>query len=289
MYHPLFARVMLSLLLYAAGSDLIAAAADTSVQKREGAVSLSRVGSPRQLATHVDRLFSSSSIREVDRLIADQDCTVALAAGWERVRRTMPVVKQREPVSPDAQAIARFLGLIEGRLQIPITLAWEATVKSTRGYGRGAIWFSCPKIVEKSMALHRPVRHGDQWIVEKDGQTIKLAVEDRFGPVDSAAVLPADKAVYVALYGSRPHPFRVLAVDRDKGNVIRSYEVWAAGGLVDYQGRGWHHVEMHLTGETLTVFGISDGELYIEAFDRMTAKNRCRFGTAYFDASAPGE
>ena len=46
---------------------------------------------------------------------------------------------------------------------------------------------------------------------------------------------------------------------------------------------------MHLTGETLTVFGISDGDIYIEVFDKMTAENRCRFGTAYFDAIAPGK
>jgi hypothetical protein len=281
-----FAWAMSIALLCTARMDSQGARADAPAEKKKGAMLLSRSGSPKELAARIEALLSSSPTKELDRLVADADCAVALAAGWERVRRTVREAEQQEPVNPDGQAISRFLGLVEGRLQIPLPQAWEASVRSAMAYGRRAIWFSWPELAERSFALHTPVREGDRWMVVQSGRPIKLAVEDRDGPVGEAAVLSAGGTVYVALYGSRPAPFGLLAVNRDDSGVIGRYEVWAAGGLTAFEGKGWHHVEMRVTGQALTVFGISDGAVYIEVFDRKTGENRCRFSTAYFDFDA---
>ena len=73
-------------------------------------MSSNRVDSPHQLAARIDSLFSASSISEVDRLVSASDCAIALAAGWERVRRTMPKAKRQDVVSPSGLALSRFLG-----------------------------------------------------------------------------------------------------------------------------------------------------------------------------------
>jgi hypothetical protein len=251
-------------------------------------MSLNRADSPEELATRLAGLLAAAPMGELDRLVSDPDCTVALAAGWERVRRTIPRAKAQEVVSPDGEALSRFLGLIEGRARVPIPGAWEATVKSAKGHSPKAVWFPLLEPVRKDLARPRPLRRdGDQWIVEQEGRTIKLPAEDGLGLVDHAAVLLVGETLYVALYGWPPNPYRLFAVDRGSGKVIWSSKVWAAGGLMSYEGQGWHVATLHSAGETLAVFGVSDGAAYVEVFDKKTGVNRCRFSTAYPDAMTP--
>ena len=121
--------------------------------------------------------------------------------------------------------------------------------------------------------------------MEKDGLSIRVPLEDGLGPVGNVAVHLDTEAVYIALYGWPPIPYRLFAFDRASKKVIWSSKVWAAGGLMNYEGRGWH-LANSLAGETLTIFGISEGSAYIEVFDKNTGENRCRFSTSYFDVTA---
>ncbi len=282
-----FACVILSMLMYVASLTSQGTSEDARVENNEGVVSLGRADSPSQLAAVINSLFAASSVSEVDRLVSAPDCAVALAAGWERVRRTMPKAKQQDLVSPDVAALARFLGLVEGRIRTPIPEAWEAAVKSTKGSSRMATWFSYPELIEGALKKNRPRRDAHEWIVEKDRMSIRVPVEDGLGPVDNVAAHLDTEAVYIALYGWPPVPYRLLAVDRASKKVIWSSKVWAAGGLKAYGGQGWHFAETRLGGETLTVFGISEGSAYIEVFDKNTGENRCRFSTSYFDVTTP--
>jgi hypothetical protein len=222
----------------------------------------------------------------VDRLATAPDCIVALAAAWERVRRTVPTAKQRDPVTPDAAAISRFLGLVEGRTQTDMPQAWEAAVKSAQGSCRARIWFSCPELALEALKRDRPWRDGREWIVQKDQLSIRVPVADFLGPVDNVAVHLETEAAYIGLYGWPPVPYRLFAVDRTSKKIIWSSKAWAAGGLMSYQGQGWHLAEMRLVRGTLVAFGVSDGCAYIEVFDTKTGENRCRFSTTYFDFDA---
>ena len=204
---------------------------------------MSRLDSPSQLAARINNLFSAPSMSEVDRLVSAPDCAVALAAGWERVRRTMPKRNTRILSVPTVRPSRVFWDWSKDEYKLPIPEAWEAAVKSTKGSSRMAIWFSCPELVEGALKRTRPQRDAHEWIVEKDGLSIRVPLEDGLGPVDNVAVHLDTEAVYIALYGWPPIPYRLFAIDRASKKVIWSSKVWAAGGLMNYEGRGWHLAE----------------------------------------------
>lgn len=194
----------------------------------------------------------------------------------------------------DLLAITRFLGLIEGRLQVPIPKAWEETVKSAMGYGRKRIWF--PPRLDLAMAARNdgqwPLeRNGTHWLVKKVNQSIKIPADDH-DPATDASVACASEWAYVAVYDSLSDAYRLFAVDQHSGSVIWSSKVWGRssvsppGVIVGRSGSDWHFANTRLSGEMLVVFGFSGQALYVEAFDRKTGKNRCRFSTAYFEFDA---
>jgi hypothetical protein len=284
MYHNLVPWILLCLLL----SEKVAGG-QTSPQtskEREPAKMLIGADSPEKVAARNRVLFSHISLNEVDLLVSTSDCSDALSAGWERVRRTMPEAKQEHDVHPDDKVLSRFLGLIEGRIQCPIPLAFEATLRSAKGISRKSISFICPARVEEELKKYKPRELGDEWIIERGALSFKLPIERGMGPVDNVAVDLNDEVAYIGLYGWPPNPYQLVAVNRTSQKVIWSSKVWAAGGLKDYEGHGWHFVEIRLTGDQLIVFGVSGACAYIETFDAKTGQNRCRFSTAYFDGIA---
>jgi len=283
-----FVCVTVGLFLFAAASRYVATAGQELEDKKESLLSQGRAGSPRDLAVRIGTLLSSSPTSELNHLVTAPDCTVALAAGWERVCRTLPEKEQDELVSPDDEAVFRFLGLLEGRIQFPIPEAWEAAVKSGKAYSQREFRFSRPNRGKQPFPEHGLLRRtGRQWIVEKDRQLIKLPADDGLGPVDYAAVEFAGERAYTALYSWPPAPYRLFATDRGSGQILWSSSVWAAGNWLAYSGSGWHFVTMRSAGDKLAVFGISSRTVYAEVFDKKTGENRCRFSTAYFDAASP--
>jgi hypothetical protein len=253
-------------------------------------VPMSQARSARELAARIRNLLSSSPTGELDHLVAAADCSVALAAGWERVCRTLPVEEQNELVVPDRQAISRFLGLLEGRIQFPIPTAWESAVKSAKAYSQRNFLFSVPKHGGEPSPGHGLLRRaGDRWIVKKDSQLIKLPPADGgSGPINYAAVELADEWAYTALYGPFPIPYTLSATDRGSGKIIWSSKVWANGDWGAYSGTGGHFIIIRSTREEIAVFGITSfGSAYVEVFDKKTGENRCRFCTRYSDENAP--
>jgi hypothetical protein len=253
-------------------------------------ISLGRVGSPRELSIQIRNLLTSSSRSDLDRLVTVSDCNIALAAGWERVCRTLPEREQDEPIAPDGLAISRFLGLLEGRLQFPIPQAWEASIKAAKGYRQRDIGFPRSKVAERALTTQTPLRRvGSLWLVKEGRELIKLPADKVLGRVNVATVVLSNERAYVALYGWPPSPFRLFAVARGSGEVVWSSKVWAAGDWLSYSGPGWHDVFMCSAGETIAVFGNCGTTVYIEAFDKKTGECHCRFSTAYFDKNSPRE
>ena len=259
--------------------------------KKGPAGSLSGSGSPEELADRVAEVLSTSTRADLGRLVSVSDSTIALAAGWERVRRTMPETDHEDTVSPDLLAICRFLGLIEGRLEVPIPRAWEESVKSAAGRSQKSIWFkdSHAVMMERAFEEWTAERAGKHWVVKKDNRLIRLPADDDRGTIRDATVQCVGETAYVALYGF-PDNYRVCAVDQRDGQVKWSSNVWGTSlvrprGALSLltSGGDWHHVTMRASAETLVVFGCSGRLVYLEAFDRRTGENRCRFSTAYFE------
>jgi hypothetical protein len=286
-----FVCVTVGLSLFASASGYVNTAGRLLEDKTESPPSLSRAGSPRELAVGISKLLSSSPRSELGRLASVPDCTTAMAAGWERVRRTMPETEQEDAVGPDLLAISRFLGLIEGRLHVPIPKTWEETVKSATGRGQRNIWFpprSDLLLPERNFEW-LVERDGAQWLVKKDSQLIKVPAGNDLGPLSRARVECTRERAYVAVYGSLSDAYPLIAVDQANGKVLWSSKVWGTskvwprGIIVNTSGSDWHVVTMRSSSETLVIFGFSSRAVYVEAFDRNTGENRCRFSTAYFD------
>ena len=103
-----FACVALSLLVHVAASDSVVRAADKPGNQKEETAGLSQPGSPEELAARFGKLLLTSTRSDLDRLASISDCTAAMAAGWERVRRTMPETQQKAVVTPDSLALLVF-------------------------------------------------------------------------------------------------------------------------------------------------------------------------------------
>jgi hypothetical protein len=261
---------------------------DKSLAKRDNTPSLSEANSPEELARQIAELLPSAPAEELDRLVSAPDCSTALAAAWERVRRTMPEADPQEIVAPHRQAVSRFLGVLETRLGVPLTKAWEETFKSVQAHSRQLPWFSYPQHpATRFGGLVAPKREGDKWIVAWGSVKVQLPAEDGLGLHDHASMMVEGGIAYVALYGWPPSPYRLLAVEQATGKIMWSEKVWAAGDLLNYEGQGWHFAEISIADERLVVFGISDGSAYVEVLDKKTGKNRCRFSTMYFLNAGP--
>ncbi len=290
------ACVTLSLLLQVADSATVPRSEDRPKNNKESIECLSGSNSADDLADGIAKFLSSSTRSDLDRLVAVSDSTAAIAAGWERVRRTMPETNHEDVVTPDLLAITRFLGLIEGRVHVSIPKTWEATVKSAIGHSQKSIWFP-PRpdllLMDRHNANWRVEREGANWLVKNDRQLMKLPARNDDGAIFHAAVESAGEKAYVVLYGGLSHAYRVSAIVQGTGKVAWSSEVWGfrelwpRGVIGSSSGSDWHVVTMRSSGETLVVFGYSGRAVYVEVFDRKTGVNQCRFSTAYFDSVAP--
>ncbi len=271
--------------------------------RQEVAVNLT---SPGWLTSSVVRHCQEASAEELDALVTGADDTIAIAAGWERVRRTMPEETQDRLVPANEIAVSRFLGLVERRTHVQIPRIWNECVLKVDGYNRS--WIRLPLVqalgispendsednkaaVDALPMLRRMDGHisddGDTLAVEAPSGTFKFPVDHRYAYVDSASVAVKDDAAYVALHGSHPTPYSLYAVDRHSGVSLWSTEVRAGWMSVDFSGPGFHVVEMQVTDEAVAVFGIGCGAAYLETFDTKTGTRTCGFSTARFRFSQP--
>jgi hypothetical protein len=287
-----FACVTLGLLV-STGPALtrIPPADDQQADKKDDVVRLSGASSPAELERRVAELLSNSTRGELGSLVSVADNATAMASGWERVRRTMPESRHEDVVSPDLLAISRFLGLIEGRIQVPIPTSWEESLKSARGYDQRSVGFPPPNAADTDPRVSKmwlPSRDGHHWVVKRENESVRISAEDGLGSVHHAAVARTRDRTFVALYGADAGPYRLLAIDEGTTKVLWSSNVWADGGLNARTGApGWHIVTLHPSAESLVVFGASFSAMYVELFELKTGQSRCRFSTAYFNRVEP--
>lgn len=251
---------------------------------------------PEDIARSYHDLFIKASQDELCSFLACPDNRVALAAGWERVRRTIPKVLDEDAEGePEKTALSRFLGLAEGRLQMSLPPFWEAALRGTNSNGRDNIWFAFPK------GAAWPNSHGDDaWknrrveLRHQDDRCV-VTVGDRTWtlPCESymrdAFVELAGDTVFVALYEETACQYRLHAINEKSGQARWEADVWAGTVPTGGTGLSWHNVEVRVHGNEVVVFGVSDNAAYVETFDVKTGKSLCRFGTGYFEFDEPAE
>lgn len=245
---------------------------------------------PEELAWSYHELFVKANEEQLRGLLSHTNDGVALAAGWEKVRRTIPKGDELADVKPERTALSRFLGLVEGRLHMPLPPGWEAALQATSSNGRENIWFGDPDEVGAKVVVHGDATENDRHAdFRQEGHQCRVTVGDKTwllpseDLVESMFVELAGATAFVALYCWPPASYTLYAIDRESGKVLWRSKVWAQGDLCTWTGHGWHNVELRIRGNAMVVFGVECSVAYVEAFDARTGKNLCRFATSYFE------
>ena len=237
---------------------------------------------PKELTARIGEMLSDHPPREPGQLIASPDISIALAGGWARVLWSMPA-KTGDIWQPDRLALARFIGLVEGRVGMPVPADWEKTLYSAVYSEDRPFFLPTTRPAENEQQPGVAVsQQGDSWVVQRGTEEWRLPVADRRGPVDDAAVVVHEDHAYVTLHAWPATQYMLYRLDRASGRVEWSTRVWGVGEGVWYQGYGFHWVQLRLTSDQLVVFGISNDVAYVEIFGPATGHNLCRFGTSYF-------
>lgn len=88
------------------------------------------------------RRFQGASESTLSQLMMASSSSLALRAAWQRVVRTLPTEHQKDAALPNRNEVSRFLGFLEGRLQIDAPSAWEAAIVLRQPKGE----FSCAMV-----------------------------------------------------------------------------------------------------------------------------------------------
>ena len=85
----------------------------------------------------LDRRVRSATAEGLDALVADKDTSTSLAAGWEKVRRSIvpPNPTGAEPPAPNERELRRFASLIEKRAGVVAPKPWMDSLLSATACG----------------------------------------------------------------------------------------------------------------------------------------------------------
>src|SRR5262245_7802375 len=116
-------------------ANVCSLAQDPSIAKR--LESITDANWPKEIRKIHREVLHPCADRQVAELKTHAHLGIALAAAWEVVRRTLSEEKQQAKLlKPDAQALHRFLGFVEGRLSIELPHWWESMILGAEAYDR---------------------------------------------------------------------------------------------------------------------------------------------------------
>ena len=254
-------------------------------------------------------LFTRATMEQVEHLTEHENFSVALAAGWEKVRRTVPMGRltynrdssRLHPGSPDRNApaynkaaVSSFLKLVRESVGVAVPSFWEKALcqpDSMPMPDDPIVWGDHPASIERIQ---------NQWVVTVPAGKWFLPVIR--GSADNSCLEP--NAVRLKLRNwaafltvnelDSGDPYHVYAMDRKSGRIIWSSRVWSGDipfrGMISGGMAAGRFVDLEVDDNLLTIFGLGwNGAAYIEMFDNMTGENLCRFSTGCFDFPSGAE
>ena len=226
---------------------------------------------------------------ELDQLVLDENCTRALASGWERVRRTVPSKGEAREVGPDRGAVARFLELVEKRLRVPVPEYWREGLYSVRHFD-GILYADFPSGDRSVRQTDLPELHyRNELILAVDGTFVHLPLHNWSGNYPGKfAFVRHGETLYLMPHYWPSVRHRLYAIDRKTGRPVWSTGVWGdeTKGL-SWSGSGWYDVELAATDDSIVVFGNSDGRMHIEVYSADSGSFACMFNTDHFPRIRP--
>lgn len=226
---------------------------------------------------------------ELDKLADNPDMTIALAAGWERVLRTIPEKSGDGLHAVDKKATTRFLKLVRKRVGVVIPKLWYRTVEKTMHNYDGSVWFLPGKGLDRgldqlSLAVSRRwklTKQNDQWKVSNGRESVLFpgSVAD---PQRSYASMALDKGwAYIAVPEDSLYQYKFYCTTLTDNTIKWSSHVWATGFWGNRTGSmPPPAVEIIVKDSKAIVFG-SGLVPYLEVFDAKTGANVCRFCPGY--------
>lgn len=226
-----------------------------------------------------------ASLAELDKLVDNPDMTIALAAGWERVLRTIPEKSGDGLHSVDKKATTRFLGLVRKRVGVEIPKFWFKTVEKTMHNFDGSVWFLPGRGYDRELDKRFQWVSSRSKLVQKDGPW--FAVKGKTNVPVPTEILPempkyvslciTKGVAFVAFPSDVFYPYKLHSISLKEQAVRWTADVWIFG----YKGMatGWWPppgIEFAIVGSKLFVFGYCLNP-YLEVFDTDTGKNLYRF------------
>jgi len=241
----------------------------------------------QQAARGYKALLDKADRKKLRQLKHVSETGVALRAALEDVRLTA------KPERVDAQAISRFLGFVEGRLDIQLPTWWEETIASATLDPTGRIvpgfpqrWLTddtpqdfpeLAKLEQTQSPTHTRVRIGKQTVL----LTPEVFEIRGKAMANTAGYLDEDVCI-LALHSDSGQSYSLLCLDRRTGGIRWKSEVWAGASEVVAIGKWYEIVEIVTKGKRVFVIGSGVFHFYIEGFDRETGKAEFRFVNWYY-------
>jgi hypothetical protein len=230
--------------------------------------------SPAETAAFFKHAFKNTSLDDLREFRASPFPGVSIRAAWETVVRTTPEKPTERPAQVERAALEWFLGFIEGRTRISPPVEWQQLLQTARAHSRSNVTFG----INTDNWGYRQIGAGFRG---PPGATIRSTEADFELTTNGSSVhvsknLLADKRwvsstvndgkLYLAPHQDFCMPYKLFCLDVATGKLQWESPVWAAGGLVNYEGTGGHSVRVTIAGDAVVLFGVGADAAYIESF-----------------------
>ncbi len=247
---------------------------------------LVRSATPTDFRNGLVARFRDADAAKLTEYLESEDTTLAIAAAWEKARRTIAPGESADAAYP-ATALARFAGFVEGALHVQPPTHWEEGLSSAVYRNRTFTGFAAPHAPSKEPGFDREKR---AWIVTAGKREFRIPANqfDSDGSHTYSITLSDDgEFAFVAMYTMTPSKFPVFRIDVESGRIQWRREIWGGVWLGAGSGPCPQHVDLLIRDKSVYVFGVGILSLFIEELDVSTGDVETRFGTGYMDWVSP--
>jgi hypothetical protein len=244
---------------------------------------------PVHINKKIQRHIRTISTEELDGVTGNQDLTLALAAGWERVRRVSLKDRRADDDTPfDKTAVMRFLGFVEARTRATIPARWEKLILSGKYSSRSRMAIELPYWEDERLNdSTKPVSDGDAWKIDLGKRTLRLpkyALDARGWTTSDARVwtTSSENSQYFILHDAGTSPCILTRIDEGKANPEWRARVWCTVGVMS---GGSLEVYRWISDskDEIVVFAAARYCFSIEVFEKSTGRNIGRLLTECFE------
>ena len=243
--------------------------------------------SPLDRSEAEQRLFAAASLGRLRELKAHPHDSVAVRAAWETVSRAADRDPNKDGEFVGRAEMQRFLGFVEGRLDIVLSESLEATLLKAR-HSNG-VYFSPEKFYPTERTAAGPTtargtgavkdESADTLVLTKGGRSLGVP-SDVLGDDLKAGLLfdISGENAFVATYSSPCMGYDLKCVSVGSGETRWTAPV-RAQTLGIPPSQGFHVATAQTAGRVVYVVGVCNDAFYVEGFAIEDGRPVMRFST----------